>query len=216
LSGRIEAAAAERFGQGARPSAIVLTHVHFDHVGGLQNLAGKWDAPVYAHCLEAPYLNGSAAYPAPDPTVGGGIMPLLAPLFPRGPVDLSERLLPLPLDGSVPGMPAWRWLHTPGHSAGHVSFWRESDKSLVAGDAFITTNQESAFAVTVQKPELHGPPTYFTPDWAAARKSVEALAQLAPELVIAGHGRAMHGQEMRDALRELAIRFSEVAVPAHR
>ena len=213
LAGRIEKAAGERFGQGARPSAIILTHGHFDHVGNLEKLAEKWDTPIYAHPSEIPYLNGTAAYPKPDPAVGGGIMPLLAPLFPLGPIDVSARLLPFPPDGTVPGLRGWHWMHTRGHSAGHVSFWREADRTIIAGDAFITTDQESAFAVTMQSPELHGPPTYFTPDWVGARKSVQKLASLSPELVITGHGRAMRGPAMLEALQALAKNFDQVAVP---
>jgi glyoxylase-like metal-dependent hydrolase (beta-lactamase superfamily II) len=117
------------------------------------------------------------------------------------------------VDGSVPHMSGWRWIHTPGHTPGHVSLWRETDRTLIVGDAFITTNQESATAVLTQKPEMHGPPMYFTPDWDSARQSVEKLASLEPELVITGHGRAMQGQEMRLALHALARNFNEVAVP---
>ena len=213
LGGRIESAACERFGEGARPAAIILTHGHFDHVGALEKLAEKWDAPIYADELELPYLNGSASYPQPDPSVGGGIMPLLSPLFPRSPIDVSNRLRELPRDGSVPEMPGWKWLHTPGHSVGHVSLWRESDRALIAGDAFITTNQESAYAVATQAEEMHGPPRYFTPDWESAGRSVAELATLRPELVITGHGRAMRGPQMREALNLLARDFYRIAVP---
>ena len=76
-------------------------------------------------------------------------MPLLAPLFPRRPIDVSRWLQRLPEDGSVPQMPGWRWIHTPGHTPGHISFRRERDRTIIAGDAFITTNQESAYAVAV-------------------------------------------------------------------
>jgi glyoxylase-like metal-dependent hydrolase (beta-lactamase superfamily II) len=142
-------------------------------------------------------------------------MPLLAPLFPRGPIDVSPRLQRLPMDRSVPHMPGWRWVHTPGHTVGHVSLWRESDAALIAGDAFITTAQESAYAVAVQAEELHGPPQYFTPDWNAARVSVENLAALEPQLVVTGHGRAMRGTPMQAALHLLARDFDRVAVPQH-
>ena len=213
MANQIRHAAARRFGADVPPAAIVLTHGHFDHVGALDELAREWDVPVYAHSLEAPYLNGSASYPPPDPTVGGGLTALLSPLFPRGPVDVRERLRPLPEDGSVPPMPGWRWLHTPGHSVGHVSLWRDADRALIAGDAFVTTAQESAYAAVTQEPELHGPPKYFTHDWQAARESVRRLATLAPELAITGHGRAMRGAAMRDALQTLAQDFDRVAVP---
>lgn len=57
----IEEAAGARFGAGARPAAIVLTHGHFDHVGALEELAEVWDVPVHAHPLEHPYLDGTRA-----------------------------------------------------------------------------------------------------------------------------------------------------------
>jgi glyoxylase-like metal-dependent hydrolase (beta-lactamase superfamily II) len=211
----ITGAAAERFGDAGRPEAIVLTHAHFDHVGVLEDLAEEWDVPIYAHPLEHPYLNGTASYPPPDPTVGGGLVALSSPLFPRSPVDVGARLRALPQDGGVPGMPGWRWIHTPGHAPGHVSLWREQDRTLIVGDAFVTTRQESAYAAATQEPELHGPPMYFTPDWRSARESVRRLAALEPEVVITGHGRAMQGPLMREGLHRLAAEFDQVAVPKH-
>jgi glyoxylase-like metal-dependent hydrolase (beta-lactamase superfamily II) len=208
----IRRAAEQRFGKGARPAAIVLTHGHFDHVGALAELAEEWDVPIYAHRAELPYLNGSASYPPPDPMVGG-MMAALSPLFPRGPIDVGGRLVSLPEGGTVPGLPDWQWVPTPGHTDGHVSFWRESDRTLISGDAVITTRQESAYAVALQSPEMHGPPAYFTPDWNAAHASVQRLAALEPDLIVPGHGRAFQGTAMRLALNELAARFLDVAVP---
>jgi glyoxylase-like metal-dependent hydrolase (beta-lactamase superfamily II) len=214
-TGHILRAAEERFGADVRPKCIVMTHGHFDHVGALKNLAERWNVPIYAHSLEVPYLNGTTAYPPPDPTVGGGLMALLSPLYPRGPFDVSQWLQPLPPDGSLPGMPGWRWIPSPGHSPGHVSLWREEDRLLIVGDAFVTTAQESAYSAATQKPEMHGPPMYYTPDWGEARESVRRLAALQPEIVVTGHGRAMQGPEMRAALDQLARDFDTIAVPEH-
>ncbi|HYH11705.1 MAG TPA: MBL fold metallo-hydrolase [Thermomicrobiales bacterium] len=206
-------AVTERFGEAARPAAIVMTHGHFDHVGVLNELAEEWDVPIYAHELELAYLNGMSSYREPDPSVGGGMMSILSRFYPRGPIDVSRWLRVLPEDGSVPPMRGWRWVYTPGHTTGHVSFWREADRSLIAGDAFITTNQESAYAVAAQKLEIQGPPMYFTPDWNSARSSVQTLAKLEPELAITGHGRAIKGSELREGLQKLANNFDEIAVP---
>ena len=214
-AGMIEGAAAARFGTGARPSAIVLTHGHFDHIGAAKTLAERWDVPVFAHQLELPYLTGRSSYPPPEPLAGGGLMALLSPLYPRGPIDLGGRVEALPEDGRVPGMAEWRWVFTPGHSPGHVSLFRESDRTLIAGDAFCTQKQESLVAVVTERPGVYGPPSYFTMDWSAARRSVERLAELEPEIAATGHGLPLRGPAMRAGLDELARRFGSIAVPRH-
>ena len=200
----IAAAAARRFGPHARPAAIILTHGHFDHIGALRALAERWEAPVYAHPLEHPYLIGLRSYPAADPDTGGGLISALSPLFPRGPIDIKDRLFPLPPDGTVPGAPGWQWFHTPGHTPGHVALWRASDRVLLSGDALITTRQESAAAVALQTPELHGPPAYFTPDLQAAEQSIHLLIGLRPSVILSGHGRALSGPALLPALDSLS------------
>ncbi len=212
---RIASAAAMRFGRDARPAAIILTHGHFDHVGAVRELAARWNVPVYAHELEMPYLTGRSAYPPPDPTVGGGAMARLARLYPRGPILLGDRVRTLPADGAVPGMPGWRWIHTPGHTAGHVSLFREADRALIAGDAFVTTKQESALAVLSQRQEVHGPPAYYTTDWDAARRSVEILAALQPSVAATGHGVPMRGERLLRELQTLAQDFDHLARPRY-
>jgi glyoxylase-like metal-dependent hydrolase (beta-lactamase superfamily II) len=107
----------------------------------------------------------------------------------------------------------WKWIHTPGHTDGHVSFFRESDRTLIVGDAFCTTKQESLLAIAEQKPELHGPPAYYTSDWEAAKRSVELLASLRPQTIAAGHGSPMSGPDVASALELLAANFDTIARP---
>lgn len=75
----------KRFGKHRKPQAIILTHGHFDHVGGIIELVDQWNIPVYAHPLEMPYLTGEKNYPTPDATVEGGIIAKMSPLFPNTP-----------------------------------------------------------------------------------------------------------------------------------
>jgi len=199
--------AAARFGPESRPAAIVLTHGHFDHVGALDALLHVWDVPVYAHALELPFLTGRADYPPPDPAVGGGLRARLSPLFPERGIDLGDRVRALPSSRSVPGMPGWRWVHTPGHAPGHVALYREYGRFLIAGDAVTTTRQESVFSVVTQKQELHGPPAYFTIDWEKARRSALVLAALQPTVVACGHGEPLHGPAVARELATLAREF---------
>jgi glyoxylase-like metal-dependent hydrolase (beta-lactamase superfamily II) len=211
---KIKKMASYLFGDTSKAVSIVLTHGHFDHVGSVAKLAEEWDVPVYAHHMEIPYLTGKSSYPPPDPTVGGGLMASMSFLYPKSPINIWRFVRVLPADETIPGLTGWKYIHTPGHTAGHISLFREDDKVLIAGDAFVTTKAESAIAVFTDQKEISGPPKYLTTDWDASEASVRKLAYLHANTAATGHGMPMRGNELKQSLEKLVQNFKEEAVPS--
>ncbi len=205
--------AENRFGVDKRPKAIILTHGHFDHVGSVIELVRYWDIPVYAHGEELPYLTGKTDYPKPDASVDGGMVSKMSPTFPNKAIDLGSNVHALPEDGSVPHMPGFEWIHAPGHSPGQVALFREEDRTLIAGDAFVTVDQDHLYNVLSQKESIYGPPRYLTTDWDLAYQSVKKLYDLVPKHAVTGHGPPLSGKDLGDQLAELVQNFDEIAKP---
>jgi glyoxylase-like metal-dependent hydrolase (beta-lactamase superfamily II) len=76
----------------------------------------------------------------------------------------------------------FRVVHAPGHTPGHVAFFRAADGVAVAGD--LLANAEPLAG----RPWLREPPALFSADPAENRRSVRLLAGLGPSLVCFGHG----------------------------
>lgn len=201
----IIAAAEARFGAGARPGAILLTHGHFDHSGSALALADEWEVPIYAHKLELPYLTGKSKYPRPDPTIGGAIA-FLSRFMPAGAANLKGRIRQLKR-GEVPRITGWQWLPTPGHSPGHVSFFRESDRVVIAGDALATMDMDSWSGLLSGKQNLSRAGAPFNVDWSATHASVKEIAALRPNVVAAGHGVPMSDPKLSARMDAFAEDF---------
>jgi glyoxylase-like metal-dependent hydrolase (beta-lactamase superfamily II) len=210
----IKAAAESLFGAGTRPEAIVLTHIHPDHSGSALELARMWDLPVYVHPGEMVLAPGGYLPEYGNPLDRWLIAPVLR-LAPRRAVEASRSRHSLegtarafdPAAG-VPGLPDWQAVPTPGHTQGHVAFFRGTDRVLITGDAILTVNLNSVPSLLAGKHEVAGPPYISTWNWPAARRSAAALARLDPDVLACGHGRPMTRPGAAAGLAALAGRFS--------
>ena len=215
----IRQAAEKVFGADVPPASILLTHFHPDHAGSALALARSWDRPVYLHPAELPLATGDFAaitrYAGPlDHWV---ILPLMRAMGPRrraamlGASSLRDVARPFEPDAGVPGLPGWECIPTPGHTPGHVSFFRASDRLLITGDAVVTVKVNSLSGLLLGRQGLSGPPRYTSWSWPAAKESVATLARLEPSVLAGGHGTPMTGAETAGALRAFAGRLSSRA-----
>ena len=165
--------------------AVYLTHGHCDHAGNAAYFAER-GAKVSAHRREAPYLA------LPRRTYAGNFAqvlrrPLSALAFAGGEILYPvERRAPNVLleDGDWIDAPggALRVVSCAGHSPGHIAFYRESDAALFSGDAVMNIIPGKRTS------GLHLPLRIFSSDWAQAKRSVQTLAALHPQILLSGHG----------------------------
>ena len=160
----IKTAAGSVFGPGARPAAILLTHIHPDHSGSAGVLARSWEVPVYVAAEELPMAAGRYLPQYAMPLDRWLVAPLLRllPARTRARIEaansITEVVHPLPPTGGVPGLPDWEWVPTPGHTPGHVAYLRGSDRVVIAGDAALTVNLNSVGGVLLGRQRVAGPP----------------------------------------------------------
>jgi hydroxyacylglutathione hydrolase len=110
------------------------------------------------------------------PSGKGRLTKVLRILPPPKPHPVARRLTE---DDEVAG---FKVLDVPGHSPGHVAYWRESDRTLICGDVLFNLSLPSL------RPGLREPYESFTPDPARNRDSARKLAKLNPSLILFGHG----------------------------
>jgi glyoxylase-like metal-dependent hydrolase (beta-lactamase superfamily II) len=122
--------------------------------------------------------------------------------------SLSDVSRPFEPGAGVPGLPGWECIPTPGHTPGHVSFFRASDRVLVTGDAVVTLRLNSLAGLLLGRQGLSGPPRYTSWSWRAAKESVAKLARLEPNVLAGGHGTHLTGPRTAGVVRAFADRFS--------
>lgn len=159
--------------RGRRLSGHALTHAHPDHQGSSARVCRELGLPLWCGegDVEAAESGDIVRY-QPDRVINQVMHRLMS-----GPGHPVER--PLREGDEVGGFAV---LEVPGHSAGHLAFWRESDRALILGDVLNNMNLRTGI------PGLHEPPVSFTPDPARNRRSARRLAGLEPALACFGHG----------------------------
>jgi len=155
-------------------TAHALTHAHPDHQGASHEVCSTLDIPLWvgerdADAAENPDLIRERQ---PDNRIANFYIKIF--IGPGHPVDRH-------LHGGDE-IAGFKILDVPGHSAGHVAFWRESDGVLILGDVLTNIDQLTGL------PGLHEPKPYLTPDPAENRRSAKRLAELEPKVVLFGHG----------------------------
>lgn len=157
--------------QGRPLRLVALTHCHPDHQGAASRVCEQWHVPLACHEAEVPALEGRAPM-LPD----NRLLRLGARLL-GGPPHPVARVL---RDGEE--VAGFRVLHAPGHTPGHVIFFREADRVCLAGDLL------GHNGLLPGKTRLREPPTFFSVDPAQNRRSIQLLVQLKPKIICFGHG----------------------------
>jgi glyoxylase-like metal-dependent hydrolase (beta-lactamase superfamily II) len=157
-----------------RLSAHALTHAHADHQGSSHAICERLGIPLWCGQGDVPAMETPGG-------VAGASPPTWATFVPRhfwvGPPHPVARAL---VEGDQ--VAGFTVLETPGHSPGHVAYWRESDRVLILGD--VLNNMHLLTGI----PGLHEPPAAFTPDPPRNRASARRLGELRPRLACFGHG----------------------------
>lgn len=211
---RIEQAAAALLGASLRPGAILLTHCHPDHEGAALALAQAWRCAVHMHPAELPIAQGdfAAMRTFAGPLDRWVVLPIMRAMGRRrreallARSSLGDVARGFEPGGEVPGLPGWQVIATPGHTPGHVAFFRPSDRVLISGDALVTLRVNS-LAGLLGRQGLSGPPWYTTWDRQAARESITRLAGLEPTVVAGGHGWPRNDPRVSAELHSFADRF---------
>ena len=172
------------------PAAHALTHGHPDHQGSTHAVCEYFDVPLW--CGEADRGAVEAGDPSrlvPDPSS------FMAKVTGRmgGPAHPVDRALH---DGD--DVADFTVVETPGHTLGHLAFWREDDRVLVLGDVLFNLNP-----ITLRKGPIE-PLRFATMDPALNRESARKLAALEPDVVCFGHGPPLRDADrFQEAVRAL-------------
>lgn len=160
--------------RGRTVSAHALTHAHPDHQGSSHAICERLEIPLWCGRGDVPAMETPGAI---SNSQAPGWLNRFQARFWTGPPHPVARVLQ---EGDE--VAGFTVLEVPGHSRGHVAYWRAADRVLILGDVLNGMN------LMTGRRGLQEPPTIFTPDPPRNRQSARRLAALEPELVCFGHG----------------------------
>ncbi len=160
--------------RGRRLKAHALTHAHPDHQGASHALCDELGLPLWCGAADADAMETAGEIMARLPR--HWLTRAVGPHWTGPPHPVARRLQ----EGDEVG--GFRVLETPGHTIGHISFWRETDRTLVLGDVLANIHIYSGLR------QLREPQSFFSVDPVRNRRSAVRLAELEPRLVCFGHG----------------------------
>jgi glyoxylase-like metal-dependent hydrolase (beta-lactamase superfamily II) len=172
---------------GRHLSVIALTHAHPDHWGAAGAICAARTVSVFCHEQDADTVSGAVKAGAAGWQFAAGALMWQGPSYP----DVTGLR-----EDDVVG--DFRVVHTPGHTPGHVIYFRERDRLAVIGDLFNT------MGMWLRRRRLSQPPAHTSRDPAGNRRSIRKLLELRPSLVLPGHGPALSGVA---PIEELAARL---------
>ncbi len=161
--------------EGRQISMLALTHVHPDHQGVAKDVCGARGIPLACHAGDVDAMEGRQ-------TVAASSRPMaqLPNRFWAGPPHKVDKVL---AEGDE--VAGFRVVHAPGHSAGEVIFFRDSDRVAICGDVI------RSMSYATGRPLIAEPPDFYNADSAENRRSIRKLADLEPSLILPGHGPAV-------------------------
>jgi hydroxyacylglutathione hydrolase len=159
---------------GRTVTAHALTHAHPDHQGSSHAVCERLGIPFWVGERDVDAAEDPSQIAARQPN--HPIAQFFAKVF-TGPGHKVDRAL---REGDE--IAGFKVLDVPGHSLGHIAYWRESDRVLILGD--VLNNMDILTGI----PGLRLPKNFVTPDPETNRRSVKRLGPLEPSLVLFGHG----------------------------
>ena len=178
--------------------AILLTHGHIDHAGSVAELKAWTGAPVYAHPLEQPHLDGTHPYK------GFSRVTQFLEAAGRAITNYSPVKIDCPIadDDVLPFWGGLRVVHLPGHTVGHCGFFSERHDLLFSGDLWVR------FMMRTQ-----ASPRIFSDEPKDVPASLRKARALGARWIIPGHYEVPNATRLRSRFEQLCDDFERSRRP---